>query len=333
MTLRELQTIFEEDAKAILGDYQSMTKTELANGYCDADDAMKAEPDKAEYYDSLRGAYFSALMLRYWYKIFEWKENSKSLQLEATDFADWLADSLNIAFAYRVWRYEYKAKVSLKENGKFIGWELDKDGNKIPNPYYWKLDPNAPDKIINRCCFSTRGREYQYHNKDKRKANVQMLSLDSMIDDDGDYAVQWAGCVVEDKHIEMTPTYALVKALLGRNELLESLIIDGIANGDSFKEETYTQNVELWDEEAKEYVEREVEKRKEVFDERKLVKYLSHVSEDYIRQFCRTYDVEESVGDLLYKKLKKTNNQKLYKLIEKTRQEVQTNESLKRCLV
>ena len=331
MTLRELQTVFEQDA-ALLGDYQSMTKTELANGYCDMDDAIKADPDKADAYEVLKSAYFSATMLRYWYKIFEWKANSKSLQLEATDFVDWLVDSLNIAFVYRAWRYEFKAKVSLKER-KFIDWEYDEKGNKIPNPYYWKVDPNAPDKIINKCCFSTRGREYQYHNKDKRRANVQLLSLDSMIDEEGDYAVQWTGCTTEPKHVMFSPTYNLVKAFLDRNELLESLIIDGIANGDSFREESYTKIAEIWDEEINGYVEQEVERKKEIFDDRKLVKHLSHLGEEYIRQFCITYDVAEDVGELLLKKLKKTNNQKLYKLIEKTKLEVQGDKALKNCVI
>ncbi len=172
-TIHTMQNNFKLDAEQ-LGNYEAMSKTELANGYCDADEAGD---------EVMKSAYFSALMLRYWYKIWAWQKESASLHLAPTDFVDWLVDSLIIAFTYRTWRYEYKPKVSLKNNGAFEGWELDENGNKIPNPYYYKVDPDAPDKIINRCCFSTRGREYQYHNKDKRSANVNTTSLDSLIDE------------------------------------------------------------------------------------------------------------------------------------------------------
>ena len=50
------------NAASGLGDYQAISKTDLANGYCDADEAND---------EIKRSQYFAALMLRYWYKIYE----------------------------------------------------------------------------------------------------------------------------------------------------------------------------------------------------------------------------------------------------------------------
>ena len=330
MTIKEIQKIYQDEA-SFLGDYQSMSKTELANGYCDArhaswDAEARGDLVERDNQETIRSAYFAALMLRYWFKIWEWIKNSKSLRLEETDFIDWLADGLWVAFYYETWRYEYKATV---KDGKFVDWQYDENGEKIPNPYYWKIDENAPDKMINRCCASIRGKYYQYYNKDKRKAGVQTYSLDALIDEDGDYAVQWTGCMTEDNHIHNTSYYALVNAFYSKNELLEGLVIDGMVNGDSFKQETKTEITQVWDEEANEYVDEEVERTSSIFDPRKLVKHLSHLDQNYIYEFCHIYDLPISAGDLIYNKLKKTPNVKLYKLIEKVQLEVQNDESLK----
>lgn len=318
-TIHTMQNNFKLDAEQ-LGNYEAMSKTELANGYCDADEAGD---------EVMKSAYFSALMLRYWYKIWAWQKESASLHSAPTDFVDWLVDSLVIAFTYRTWRYEYKPKVSLKNNGAFEGWELDENGNKIPNPYYYKVDPDAPDKIINRCCFSTRGREYQYHNKDMRKANVNTTSLDSLIDENGDYAVKWTGCVTNNSHEYDNPTYLLVNAFTSRNELLEGLVVDGMTNGDAFKTVKVTYMSEVYDDVLGDYVEKEFEKNKYVFDPRKLVKHLNRIDEKYILEYCAQYDLNYNlIGTKLYEKLKKLNNKKLYDLIKKVQLEVRKSDEL-----
>lgn len=314
MNIKELQKSYQQDA-SILGDYQAMSKTELANGYCDAEENND---------EILRSAYASALMIRYWYKIWEWRENSKSLNLYDTDFVDWLVDSLHIALTYKIWRYEFKPEISLKDNGKFLGWKLDENGNKIPNPYYYKVDPDAPDKIINRCCFSTRGREYQYHNKDVRKSNTQTLSLDSLIDEDGDYAVAWTGCVVKSDSKYNDNVYNIISDLVSNDKLLECLVVDGIAHWDAFK--VYKKEMFEINESGEE---ENFEIKKLKFDNRKLVKHLTHIDKEFIVDFCNTYDINKTLGNELYYKLKlETKNKGLYKLIEKTKADLLDNPNL-----
>lgn len=334
MEIREMQKAFQQDA-AQLGDYQLMSKTELANGYCDAEEAARqamaeGNEEEAARYENIRSQYYSALMLRYWYKIFEWAQNSSSLHLELTDFVDWLSDSLYVAFYYRTWRWEYEAVV---RHGIFEEWKRDKDGNLIPNKYYWRLDPNAPDRMINRCCGSMRGRVYQYHNKDKRKAGVQTYSLDQMIEDAGDSAVEFAGCYVDAPSEAMGGIHTLISELLHRDEGIEALIIDGIAHYETYKTRKVTYTVKDVDEESGEEVENKYVETSSSFDSRKLVKHLTHINQDFMRQFCANYSISIDKGEDIYEKLKKMSNPKLYKCIEKTLIEVRQTPQLLDCLI
>lgn len=312
--LRELQKIYMECADKI-GDYKAMSKTELANGYCDADEAMiiaeqAGDVVTAEKYENMRSGYFAALMLRYWYKIFDWAKNSASLHLELEDFADWLVDSLNVAFYYRTWRYEYQAIV---KHGKFIDWKYDENGERILNKYYYVIDPVAPDRIINRCCFSMRGRVYQFNNHDKRTLNVQSASLDKITEDIGDAAESY----LDEENYSYIPEESgasiLVKMMLQRDEGIEALILDGIAHQDAFKLNE--------------------EKSTSIFDARKLVKHLNSVDDIFMYDFCNMYELNEQEGNKLLSKLKSTNKQKLYKLIEKTKIEVAQTPELVACLL
>ena len=333
MTVNEMQIAFRNDAEK-LGDYQSMTKTYLANGYCDADEnAIKAKDngdfDQAEEYERLRSAYYSALMLRYWYKIFEWQKNSFTLNLEPTDFVDWLSDSLYVAFYYRMWRYEYQAVV---REGKFIEYKLDADGNKILNNYYYKIDPNAPDKVINRCCGSMRGRVFQFHNKDKRKADTQTYSLDLMLEEDGDYALNYTGAYVEDNRQYLDGAYSLVQMFLEKGESLEALIVDSIAYYDTYKTSKEINKIKDIDPETGNEIERKETRLINSFDSRKLVKHLNTIGEDFIYSFCNTYSVHNNIGTKIIKTLKELSNIKLYKVIEKTLEEIKQSPELLSCI-
>ena len=329
MTIWELQSAFRNNA-SILGDYQSMSKTDLANGYCDADEAAieaktVGDIDKASKYEVLRSAYYSALMLRYWYKIFDWQRNSSTLNLYPSDFVDWLSDSLYVAFYYRAWRYEYEAIV---KEGRFVEYKLDENGNKIPNRYYYKVDPNAPDKIINRCCASMRGRVFQFYNKDKRKVDTQSYSLDAMVESEGDYAIKHAGAYTSDSSRYTDGAYVLIQTLLDRGENLEALIVDSIAYYDTYKQEKNVIVQKKIDEETGEEINHKYVSISNRFDPRKLVKHLNNIDEQFILSFCKTYNLSNSIGHKILDKLKSLTNVKLYKIIEKTLEEIRQSPAL-----
>ena len=322
MDIKEIQLSFMRCASG-LGDYQSMTKLELANGYCKADE----EGD-----DDARSEYWSALMLRYWYKIFEWAENSRSCKLQLEDFVDWLHNSLVDAFYYRSWWWEYESVV---KNGKFIEYKLDENGNKISNEHYWKVDPNAADKSINYFCAARRGKEYQALNKQKRKTNVLTYSLDANLEEVGDSALEKAGAYETPDHSNLVQ-YIVCKFLdEGRN--IEALILDGIANHDAFKQ-TKTSHY-VYDTEINEKTGEEVEVKEKVydysstFDPRKLVKHLNTINQDFMQNyFSIEYGVTLDKCEEILNKLKTLNNTKLYNYIKKTLENVRQDSDIIGCL-
>lgn len=311
MDLNDIQKTLKEQA-AIIPDYELLTKTELANGYCDADETYSAAEkigDRSGMVknDILRSAYLAATLLRYWFKIFQYMQNSSSLCLEPIEFYEWLVLGLECAFYYRAWRDPYKAKY---KDGKFVSWILDESGNKIPNPYYWETDPNAPDKIINRCIFSVRGKIYQFYNHQKRKGGVHKESYDGMLEKLGDSA-DYENEAYEEMSTD-DGVYYLIQDLLKKGEVIEALVVDGIGNGDSFKSN---------------------EENVSEFNTRKLVKHLNSLTPAYLVQFCKQYEVPISLAKELADKLKKMDNRRYYKYIEKTLVEIRNSNKLKNYLL
>ena len=312
MDLKEIQNAFAIEASG-LGDYQSMSKLELANGYCKAD----VEKDELK-----RSQYWAALMLRYFYKVYEWIQNSKSCKLQPEDFVQWLHDSLYDAFYYRSWWWEYEAVV---KHGQFIQWKLDENGNKIPNEHYYVIDPDAADKSINYFCASRRGKEYQALNKQKRKSNVLTYSLDANTEAVGDSALEAAGAYETIEHSSITQF--LVTKFLSQGRTIEALILDGIANHDAFRE-TKTSHIETDIEEEVDENTGEVKKietKEKVydfsysFDQRRLAKHLNSINEKFMKDyFSVQYSVPLSECENILTKLKGLNNAKLYAYIKKT---------------
>ena len=313
MTVTEYQKTLIEEA-SILGDFQKLSKSDLANGYCDADEAYeqaKLDQNKVEEFkqNRLRSAYHAALMLRYWYKIFEWQKTSTSLNLDFVDFVDWLYDSLWVVFYYRMWRYEYKAEV---KHGRFISWKLDESGNRIPNPYYG--DPNAPDKIINRCCASMRGRVYQYFNKDKRKTDVQKYSIDQSKEDFGDAAYHNIADIYT-PDFQYDGTYSIIQTFVEQDKIVEALIVDGVINYDTFKEQKNNDGTASME-----------------FSKRALVKHLNSLDKNILSEFILTYHADKVKVLDAAKFIENTSNQKLYKIVDKVFLQIKNSKTLLDCL-
>lgn len=263
--------------------YEKLDETELANGYCDALDNG----------DNLKkNQYYAALMLRYWYKIFKYKESCKSTRLEDVDYIDWLSDALDIAFQYRDW--------------------------KNPEKPIFK-DPKAVDKIINRCCFSVRGLYYQEFNKDKRKINYLTTSIEDQKEKFGNASESNVG--VYDNNVSLVNS--LIDLYLKENKVLEAIIIDNISNQDSYKEERdsyYTEEVALGDEdkESPKLIKTKNYKYKYSFDKRKLIRNLTHLNDKYFSYFKNNYLYEYNLKKLEEVKelLRVTSTSKLYSIVE-----------------
>ena len=324
MNIMEIQRSFELEAskikvncvndkgEVIVKGYQDLTKSQLANGYCDAEEAGD---------ETLRSAYFGALCLRYWYKIFEWNINSSSLGLQITDFVDWLVDGINDALYYRSWR------PLRHENGLTGPW--------IENPQYkayrekWMAehpddvdgDPDAADRSINFFLGAKRGKEYQAANKDKHKANFggNCYSIDNTYDEEG-HSMLDRNEALACGGPELSVITDIINNYLSRGKAIEALIIDAIANGDSYKQNKTkdTRVVRSVDLEGNETIEEEKFYRYiSVFDARRVVKHLNEIDETFINSYFSTH-YKVSNPEKILPELRSLNNTKLYKALERT---------------
>jgi hypothetical protein len=277
--LKEIYDNYLRDA-SLLGDFQSLSKTELANGYCDADDSG----DGAK-----KSQYFSALMLRYWYKIFEFSESSKFVQLELGDFSSWVSESLLMGLKYRRWR-------------------------DPSHPLH--KDPNAPDKVFQRSLYSTRQRWLRHLNMGSRKINyVENFHLEDVLSYDGDevYVENSERESKMDKFLydnnsysELgleSSTYAVVRDFIKKGKLMEAVITDSISHQVYVKAGSKISKYEL-------------------------SKCLKSLNSTYKNYFETTYDVKQEQLDNILVKLSSISRHQLRNYVNNTLEKIKKNKRL-----
>jgi len=316
--------ILDKDNNFVCKTYDSLTDAErkknvrelkrfVTRKYCEWDkiNALSTDPQEKEKAQRYMSAYWAAILLAYWGKIYDWKNNSFSLNLPDTDYFDWLNDSLKDAFCYRSWMTTRRLHPK------------QYDSEWIDNPNYVE-DENAADMSINYFCGARRGKEYQKANKDKRKANYQNVSIDQSFDEDGYSILDRKGLSSDPK--EYNGIKSLINLFLSENKLVEAVILDMIAYGDSVKEDKnkiVLPNTITEDEEDNE----EVYRYTYGFNERKVVKQLNQINDNYFTEY---FNKEYKVKDYkpILEKLKKLSNGKLHTEIQKTLISIKQNPDL-----
>lgn len=289
--LEDIKKSYLQSANNI-SDWQTMDKNLLANLYL-----------KYEHKEPEKSYYFSALMLRYWKNVYKLYKTSRSSRLEISDFTSWLAESFFVAFKYRKWT---------------------DPNNKLYN------DPQGPDKVINRCIYSTRMRYYQYYNMDKRKINYITDSIDRQIETFGQTAEVYSLLSTNDTKEDDDKCLEVINHLISKGLIFNSIVVDLICYGDTFRgiktitrvnaEDNDSDNIAMKDEknddesqelnsddiDDEENIEDfEEEKQVEVkmtkkisyryeFSLRKLMTQMRQLGDNYVNYFSESYHVEPS---------------------------------------
>lgn len=268
-----------------LGDFRSMTKTELANGYCDADDVG----DEVK-----KDQYFSALMIRYWFAIFDYANDSQFSRMELEDYSSWLSEALTIGLKYRRWR----------------------------DPSHpLSKDPDAVDKVFNRSILSTRNRWLTHLNKHKRKVNYVADSVERQIE-----VFEESAHVLTEHTVDIGvkgPTYSIVQTYINNDKLLEALIIDAIAHQDTFDQKLA--GIKKIQDEEESYSLRQYDYD---LNNRKIVKLLNTMDKGYLEYLESTYRINKEKLTNLIARISKIPNFKLYKYIERTISSMRDNKEL-----
>lgn len=260
-----------------LGDYQSMTCDELANGYCKARDEE----------DSIKDSQFlAALVLRFWYTIDKMYRKSPVNGVDHEECYCWLVESINYACKYRKWQ---------------------DPANKV----------NA-QQCINQCIETIRLQHYYEFNLDKHKANYNTVSMDQTVGEEGDSQslTTFADTIVGDESAMdsgRADVEFAIQHFIDKKKIDQAIIMDIIAFNDC---EKHTKEVVRGvDEEGNPT---KYTKNYSEFWPFRVVQILSKLPDDYKEYFSGKYHIVTEELDAVLAAIRKANNQKLYKYVDKT---------------
>ena len=237
--------------------------------------------------EHMKNLYISGLMLRHWDKGKKLADSCPNIGIHGEEFMDWVYEAIILACEYRKWQ---------KDEGV-----------------------NA-QQCINQCIETIRVRKYYEFNLDKHKTNYNTVSLNTPVGDEGDNGIQKTledTMADEDADAEVrmadgdSAARHLVQTFINKNRLVEAIIMDIIAfgdtdkmtkvvkkgfdeNGESYKYTTYTH--EFW--------------------KFKACQLISNLPADYFKYFVMSYSVNQTALVAAMDVLKRANNQKIYREID-----------------
>ena len=275
-------TLFRKDlmtAAARLGDINDFKKwpkdeTALANGY------LEAEASGNEF---MQDAYIAALMLRHWKDIRNLYSACRTCDSknDMNDFTTIIYDRIMYAFKYKKW---------------------------IDNP---KLNAQ---QCINQAISTERLNQFYFSNLDKNRANANTDSLDRVINaGHDDRETTLADTIASDECVGYTKADFVVQTYLSENKIIEAIVIDTIANGDTVKSNVET--TVAVDEDGNKI--KTKEKTLEFWRYR-TAQLLMNLPEDYQIKFEKKFKVAANHLNEAFNLLRTAKNQKIYKYVDNT---------------
>jgi hypothetical protein len=245
---------------------------------------------------TLKDIYISALILRFWSKIDKmYKSNTVAPCLEYEDFFEWLYEAIEYACKYRGW----------------------KDPSKNLNA----------QQCINKCIDTIKLQKYYDLRLDKKKAVNYCTSMDAPICGDGDDAEKTLGDTLEDEDVtydaDTDAVTTLVQSYINRNKIIEAILIDNIAFNDVQKHHKKVIKTTNTEGETIRYTEHSSE-----FWAYRLVQIVSKLPDTYKKTFMGKYNISEEKLDSILDVIDKSNNQKIYRWLDKCLAELRVSYAL-----
>lgn len=236
--------------------------------------------------DQKKNLYIAGLMLRFWYRIGKLKAASPIQGLDYIDFMTWVYEAIEYACKYRAWQNPTKGV-------------------------------NA-QQAINQCIETIRMQKYYDLNLQKNKANVNTYSLDAPVEDEGRATV--LDTLIDETSLDHYRTVQgtlaardLIQTCINKKQIVEAIILDTIAFNDVQKITKYVDKGVDEDGNAYKHTRHVSE-----FWPFKCVQALGQLPTDYAKYFITNYRVVEKELEAALNVIKKANNQKLYRFLEKT---------------
>jgi uncharacterized protein YktA (UPF0223 family) len=242
--------------------------------------------------EALKSIYISALILRFWYTIDKmYRSNTVAPCLEYEDFFWWLYEAIEYACKYRGWRDPAK-----------------------------KLNAQ---QCINQCINTIKLQKYYNLRLDKNKTINYCTSLDTPILGDDENEKTLGDMIESEDSIDdysTDDTVMLIQSYINSNKIIEAILLDNIAFNDvqkHFKKVIKTTNAEG---ETYRYTEHSSE-----FWPYKLIQIVSKLPTTYKDYFLNRYRISEKKLSTVLDVINKSNNQKLYRYLRLTIEELKTS--------
>ena len=252
----------------------------MLDGYCKAMD----EGD-----EHLKNLFISGLILRHWDKVKKLADSCPNIDLHGEEFVEWVYEAIMLACEYRKWQKDESVNAQ---------------------------------QCINQCIETVRVRHYYEYNLDKHKANYNTVSLETPIGDEGDNGIaKTLGDTITDEGAEQearmsdgeSSARSIVQMFINKNRIVEAIIMDIIAFGDTQKEVKHIKKGFDENGEAYKYTSYTTE-----FWRFKAVQLLANLPEDYQQYFLDNYIVKSAALEAALDVLKRANNSKLYRELDKS---------------
>lgn len=267
----------------------------LADDYCDATESGD---------DALRDKAMAGLLVKFWRGIGKMQKKCSAVShLEYGDFYAQLYRCIQAACEYKAWRDPAK-----------------------------KTNAQA---CINQLICSRGAAEILYQsNLDKNKANYCGVSLDADLNEETDDKKTTLGDTIADPDAKagISKADALIQMYLDENKIVEAIVVDTIAHGDSVKTTSenysYITYVKNKDTDKYEAITNTSRVNHVEFWRYRCAQLLMNLPDNYESVFATKFRVEESKLVLAVNAIRTAKNTKVYKYLDNTIAMMQSQKSL-----
>jgi hypothetical protein len=213
-----------------------------------------------------------------------YRANTVAPSLEHEDFFWWLYEAIEYACKYRGWR----------------------DPDKKLNA----------QQCINKCIDTIKLQKYYDLRLDKRKAVNFCCSMDTPLGGDGNEGKTIGDLLESEEYVDdhtADDAVLLVQSYINRNKIIEAILIDNIAFNDVQKHYKKTVKTTNADGEDVKYTEYGSE-----FWPYRLIQIVSKLPDSYKSYFMNRYSISEDKLTAILDVIDRSNNQKLYRALDKT---------------
>lgn len=202
------------------------------------------------------------------------------------------------------------------------------------NYHAWTIKPNLnAQQCINRAISTEKLNQFYFSNLDKNKANVGAISMEATKNSDSDDKdMTIADSIADDSTETVSAADSLIRFYAKKNKLVEAVILDTIAHGDSVTNTTEKTTFTYYEKDLVTNEYKEVECKGRIghsqFARLKTAKLLKNLPNNYEQTFAKKFSVPLDKASFAVNLIRTAQNPKIYKYLDNTLAELRTNKEL-----